>query len=295
MAARFEFKITETLKRNRLDIFLSEQITTVSKIHLRNLIDRGECFVNGERCLPGYHLKAEDVVNLDVDTTALTSMTPEEIPLEVVYEDAEIVVVDKPAGLLVHPTLGQKSGTLLNALAFYLNRGNISEKLIRPGLIHRLDRQTSGLLVVAKTGRALSFLSRHFQKKLVNKNYFAIVGGIVAADSGIIDAPIGISDDGKSWSVTADGKSAVSNFQVLKRMTDRTLLDLEPVTGRTNQLRIHCAFLGHAIIGDSKYGGRKFGRLCLHARKLNFYHPVTNTRMEFVSSMPAEFEELLAL
>lgn len=296
-----QFTIKETIKKNRLDKFLAEQITTVSKIHLRTLIDNGECLVNGDAGLAGYQLKKDDLIEITVDVAAITSMMPEAIPLTIVFEDHSIIVVDKPAGMLVHPTLGQKNSTLLNALSYYLNKELLDSdqsvqenlpKFIRPGLIHRLDRQTSGLIVIAKTSESLSFLSNHFQRRLVKKNYTAIVAGEVAADSGIISEPIGHFEIERVWGIKADGKSAETKFQVAERFAGRTRLELEPVTGRTNQLRIHCAHIGHPIIGDDRYGGDNFSRLCLHAARLGFYHPATNIWMEFESAVPPEFKEI---
>jgi len=303
MAENLQFKVDETIKRNRLDKFLFERITSVSKMHLRNLIQSNECRVNGEIKAAGYHLSLDDFVEIKVDTAIETAMKPEALPLEIVYEDEEIIVVDKAAGMLVHPSLGQKSGTLLNALSYYLNGKSAKQKqseknspelkIIRPILVHRLDRQTSGLMVIAKTSRAARILSAHFQRKLIEKKYFAAVHGIVAKDAGIINAPIGRFSEEKLWNVKADGKSAETIFNVLQRFSDKTLLELEPVTGRTNQLRIHCAYIGCPIIGDEKYGGLKFSRLCLHAAKLNFYHPNGNKRMEFTSEIPLEINLLL--
>ncbi|HXG84929.1 MAG TPA: RluA family pseudouridine synthase [Pyrinomonadaceae bacterium] len=302
MSEPIRFTVEATIKKKRLDRFLFERVTTVSKMYLRNLIDRGECSVNGEIEPAGYHLKKDDFIEIKLDAVAVTAMKPERLPVKIIFEDKDIIVVDKPAEMLVHPTLGQKSGTLLNALAYYLNREILdsafkTEKqnqttFTRPGLIHRLDKQTSGLMVVAKTPRSLSFLSNHFQRKLVKKRYFAVLQGIVRDESGTINEPIGRNDEEKNWSVKADGKSAETNFKVLERFVDKTLLELEPVTGRTNQLRIHCAYIGHPIIGDDKYGGLEFSRLCLHAAKLSFYHPTTNIWIEFESKMPVEFIQL---
>lgn len=301
MLEKFRFTIEETARRNRLDKFLYERITTHSKIYLRTLIDKGECFVNGGVGLAGYQLKKEDTVEICVDSSAVTSMTPEELPLVVVFEDDFIIVVDKAADVLVHPSLGQKSETLLNALSYYLNKDLINSasnaqvnqsKFIRPGLIHRLDRQTSGLMVVAKKTEALSFLSNHFQRKLVKKKYIATVGGAVAEDSGVIDEPIGYFEDERIWNVKTDGKAAETRFRVVERFDDRTVLELEPVTGRTNQLRIHCARIGHPIIGDKRYAGEPFSRLCLHAARLGFHHPQTNVWTEFESALPAELKNL---
>ena len=297
MSETVKFNIAETVRRNRLDAFLFGRFTAVSKIYLRNLIVKGDCRINGEATNSGYCLKSGDCIEIDIDLAAETSMKPENVPLDIVFEDEEVLVVDKPAGMLVHPTLHRKSGTLLNALAFYLNRESLNSAIrnpqsafVRPGLVHRLDRKTSGLILIAKTDRALRNLSAHFTRRLIKKAYLAIVQGKIADDSGTIDAPIGHFEEERFWGIKADGKSAVTNFRVLERFSDEILLELEPVTGRTNQVRIHCAHFGHPIIGDDKYGGREFSRLCLHAAKIAFYHPSTNVWMEFESETPAEMK-----
>lgn len=294
MPTRFQFKIEETIRKNRLDDFLCDEITAVSKTHLRNLLKKEICTVNGAIESGGYHLQKGDLVELEVDVSAGTSMKPECIPLEIVFEDEEIIVVNKAAGLLVHPTASQKTRTLLNALAYYLNRENLNlnnnSKLTRPGLVHRLDRLTSGLVVAAKTTRAHKFLSNHFERRLVKKKYLAVVEGILKEDTGRIDAQIGRLKESTQWNVTIDGKSALTHYKVLERFPDKTFLELEPVTGRTNQLRIHCAYLGHPIIGDLTYNGREFSRLCLHAAQLSFFHPANNNWLEFKCQTPAEMK-----
>ena len=294
MPTRFQFKIEETVRKNRLDNFLCDEITVVSKIYLRNLLKREVCTVNGTIKGGGYHLQKDDLVELEVDVSAETAMKPECIPLQIVFEDEEIIVVNKPAGLLVHPTSSQKTGTLLNALAYYINQENVnlnnSNKLIRPGLVHRLDRLTSGLVVAAKTTHAHKLLSNHFERRLVKKKYLAIVEGSLKDDAGTIEAPIGRLEESTHWNVTTDGKSAITHYKVLEKFSDKTLLELEPVTGRTNQLRIHCAYLGHPIIGDPAYNGREFSRLCLHAAQLGFFHPANNSWVEFQSETPPEMK-----
>jgi 23S rRNA pseudouridine1911/1915/1917 synthase len=250
-------------------------------------------------------------------------MTPERAPLEIVHEDEQIVVVVKPAGQLMHPTRGVKRGTLANALAYHLNRFWIEDfgmridesdavfnrqpevqdarsenpqsefrnpkSFIRPGLVHRLDRDTSGLLVVAKTRAALSRLSQHFQRRLVEKRYAAVVAGRVEQEELTINAPIGRDDDARpQWRVEESGKCAETRLRVVERRAARTLVELEPVTGRTNQLRIHCAHAGHAIVGDRFYSGEPHTRLCLHASRLAFRHPATNVWTEFRSHVPED-------
>lgn len=319
-----------TERNKRLEDFLFDRFTGLSKMYLRDVVKSLKCEVNGEFENVGYRMRANDFVEIELDLTRAGAMRPENIPLDVVFEDHEIIVVNKPAGMLVHPTHRDKNGTLLNGLSFYLNTGpfgkesekvgkreseNGEQKLesvgvipylswlpresdspshfpifsrssfVRPGLIHRLDKQTSGLMVVAKTARAHRVLAEHFKKKLVEKRYLALVEGVVAEDLGTITAPIGRYTEQKRWDVKHDGKHAETRFWVSKRFADMTLIELEPVTGRTNQLRIHCASVGHPIVGDTKRGGREFERLCLHAYKLAFRHPATGEWLCFESDL----------
>ncbi|HEX8733759.1 MAG TPA: RluA family pseudouridine synthase [Pyrinomonadaceae bacterium] len=288
MNETLHFQVDEASHKLRLDEFLFDKIRGVSKMHLRDLIKEEKCLVNGTHENRGYRLRANDFIEIEMDYRVERAMKPEPLPLEIVYEDAEIIVVNKAAGMLMHPTFAQKTGTLLNALAFHLNfskdEGQTTKdesKFIRPGLIHRLDRLTSGLLVVAKTPRAHRILADHFKRKLVEKKYFALVEGLVKEDSGTIVAPIGRDAEIRLWNVRTDGKHAETRFWVKERFSDSTLLELEPVTGRTNQLRIHCAHIGHPIIGDEWHSRREFSRLCLHAYKLAFWHPNGNRWLEF--------------
>lgn len=304
MDERFYFQINENSHKKRLDEFLFDEFQTLSKIYLRECLKQEKCEVNGENVKSSYVLKANDFVEIEVDLEKKTSMQPEPIPLEIAFEDDEIIVVNKPAGMLVHPTHKQKNGTLLNALVYYLNNNsragaegktkskNQKSGIVRPGLIHRLDQQTSGLIVIAKTARAHRILSNHFQKKLVEKKYLALVEGVVKDEFGTINAPIGRDAELKRWKVQVDGKDSETRFWVKQRFSDATLLELEPVTGRTNQLRIHCAHIGHPIAGDQWHGGRKFERLCLHAYKISFWHPNGKGRLEFETKAENLFETM---
>ena len=321
MAQRFEFQVTAKDFKKRLDEFLFAEFPHLSRLYLREIVRDEKCEVNGRWENRGYLLKTNDFIEVEIDHKRQTSLQPEPIPLEIIFEDPEFLVVNKPSGMLVHPTVRVRTGTLLNALAHYLNQERgfqkegedgrkreretnfetsglgedasenetispspllpFSTSFIRAGLVHRLDKDTSGLVVIAKNARSHRILCSHFQRKLVEKRYFALVEGIVREDSGTIDAPIGRFAEIRFWNVKEDGKRAVSRFWVKERFEDKTLLELEPVTGRTNQLRIHLAHLGHPIIGDIKYGGREFPRLCLHAFRLNFWHPNGNKRLNF--------------
>jgi len=332
MSHSFQFQIEQPDAGRRLDEFFASRFGGLSRMRIANLIEDGACLVNGAVARAGYHVLAGDAVDVFFAEGAPTSMTPEPIPLEIVFEDEHLIVVVKPGGMLVHPTMSVKTGTLANALAYYLNKSRIedgrwtiqdlafeslqssiphSRPVTRPGIVHRLDRATSGLIVVARTPRALSVLSRHFRKRLVEKRYLALVTGNLEEEGGSINAPIGRDPEVRPrWRVMEGGKPAETRFNVLERMDRAALLELEPITGRTNQLRIHCAQIGHPIVGDEMYGngevpdrGREFDgserqsptgnpdsgtRLCLHASRLAFHHPAGGEWMEFASRLPAD-------
>ena len=293
VSEKLQFDAGETDAGARLDQFLAARLPNLSRMRIASLVAAGACAVNGAAAHSGFKLRGGDSVEITFDGTAADgAMTPEPIPLAVLHEDADLLVVDKPAGMLVHPTRSVKSGTLANALTYHLNRG--SQTLVRPGLPHRLDRATSGLMVVAKNQRALAVLSRHFHRRLVEKRYLALVHGRVPSDELTISAPVGrVEAEWPKWRVTEDGREAESRLRVVERRARATLVELEPVTGRTNQLRIHCAHAGHAIVGDSWYGSTVEARLCLHAARLAFNHPTGGARVEFASALPAEIASLL--
>ena len=292
MSEKFEFQITTKDYKRRLDEFLCAEFPYLSRMYLRELVRDEKCQVNGRWENRGYLLKTNDFIEVEVDRARQTSLQPEPIPLEIIFEDSEFLVVNKPSGMLVHPTIRVRTGTLLNALAHHLNiaRGE-TDIFKRAGLVHRLDKDTSGLVVVAKNSRAHRILSSHFQQKLVEKRYFALVEGVVREDSGTIEAPIGRYAETRFWNIKEDGKQSVTNFWVKERFIDKTLLELEPVTGRTNQLRIHLAHIGHPILGDIKYGGREFSRLCLHAFRLKLWHPNGKERLEFEKQFEGFFSD----
>lgn len=278
-------------------------------MYLREIVKTEKCQVNGRFENRGYLIRANDFIEIELNLLKQTAMRPKEIPLDIVFEDDQLIVVNKPCGMLAHPSHREQNDTLLNALAYYLNAEfgmrntdlsgplesseqcnstirdphSATKTFIRPGLIHRLDKQTSGLMVVAKTARAHRTVSDHFHRKLVEKRYLALVEGIVEADTGTIEGTIGRYADLKIWDINPEGKDAKTRFWVRERFADTTLLELEPVTGRTNQLRIHCKHFGHPIVGDTQRGGREFERLCLHAWKLKLHHPSSQEMLEFRS------------
>lgn len=319
MSLSFKFSITTLDAGKRLDEFLASRIGGLSRMQIAKLIGQGACLVNGIAERGGYKLNAGNIVEITVADLEPGSMSAEQIPLEILFEDQHIIVIVKPAGMLVHPSKAERSGTLANALAYHLNREffeKISpqkslliqdemQTLQRPGIVHRLDRATSGLMVVAKTQRALSILTRHFHHRLVEKRYLGIIGGELSEDAGAIIAPIGRDPDRRpQWWVVESGRHAETRYRVLERKGFASLVEMEPVTGRTNQLRIHFAHCGHAIIGDQLYSNgnsavsdqmsKTASRLCLHASRLAFHHPANGQWMEFDSHLPADIAEVLA-
>jgi 23S rRNA pseudouridine1911/1915/1917 synthase len=309
-----QFQISSTAAGQRLDRYLASRLGWLSRMRINSLLLQGACMVNKAVAAPGYHLQNDDLLEITIDEDEPTAMTPEAIPLDVIYEDAYIIVINKRAGMLVHPTRGEKSGTLMNALSYHLNQAVMSERrtsstekaaaesstsnrqsTVRPGLVHRLDRATSGLMVIAKTERALSILTRHFHHRLVEKRYLALVHGRIEEDEWTINAPIGRDPEAHpKWNVLTSGRPAETRLRVIDRRERVSLVELEPVTGRTNQLRIHCAHKGHAILGDDWYGRDSIHRLCLHAARLCFHHPSGGDWLEFSSPMPEEIEKQFA-
>jgi 23S rRNA pseudouridine1911/1915/1917 synthase len=300
MSQILRFQVEADARRSRLDEFLFDKLHMLSRMYLRELVRSSQVQVNGEFQNIGYRLRTNDYVEIEADLSRGTAMRPEAIPLEIVYEDEEIIVVNKAAGMLVHPTHREKNGTLLNALTHHINRSiyegavpgqalEANTRIIRPGLVHRLDKETSGLIVIAKSLRSHRKLAAAFMKKRIEKRYLALVDGLVKLDEGVIDAPIGRFAELKLWNVKANGKPSETRFRVRERFNDKTLLELEPVTGRTNQLRIHCAAIGHPITGDSERGGSRHKRLCLHASRLAFEQPTQRNRLIFENFSPDEF------
>ena len=283
------FTIGEALAGCRLDEALAMLVPGVSRMRLRTVLDAGEVTVNGAPQAAGWRVAAGDVVEIEVDEQALSAMTPEAIPLEILFEDAHLIVVVKPAGMVVHPAGRHRSGTLANALAHHFNVAGGAEPPIRPGMVHRLDRATSGLMVVAKTQRALSRLTVQFQNKQVRKLYQALVHGDVRPASGEWSAPIGADAAvTPKWGIREGGREAISRYRVTGRQEGMTELELEPVTGRTNQLRLHCAHFGHPIAGDALFGipDDGYDRLHLHASLLGLRHPETGETLRFEDAAP---------
>ena len=266
----------------RLDDFLADHVPLLSRMHLQSSIRSGAVLVDGRNALPGLRLHAGAQIKAFLDPLAPSAMAPEMIPIEIVWESPLLAVVVKPPGMLVHPTRGVKSGTLANALSGLWNQR--SAPFVRPVFVHRLDKETSGLMAVAKSREAGAKLARAFAGGQVEKRYRAVLQGVPRERERMIEAPIGrVSEDKPQWRVARDGKQARTRLRVVETEGERSLVELEPLTGRTNQLRIHCASIGHPIVGDQAYGGGEAERMFLHAEYLALPDPGGGPRLEFRS------------
>ena len=277
----------------RLDNFLTD-VLDVSRSQVTKMIKAKEVLVNGKSVKPGFMLKENDVVivnHVDED-----GVKPEKMDLDIVYEDDDVIVVNKANGVVVHPGAGNHSGTLVNGLLYHTKLSDINGE-VRPGIVHRIDAYTTGLLMVAKNNRAHEILAKELAEKKTYRKYVALVWGVIESDSGEIDAPIGRSkNDRKKMAIRADGKEAITHFKVLKRYEKATLIELRLETGRTHQIRVHMNYIGHPVVNDPVYGNRKLfdetGQ-CLHAKELGFVHPTTGEYMQFDSELPECFINIL--
>ena len=327
-------EIRRALAKRRLDKYLSGRLgKTLSRTALQRYIREGNVTVNSQIVKPSYHIRNADVIDLTVPSRTPREIPPEDIPIDVVYEDDDLIAINKQANLIIHPARGNWSGTLVNALAFYFRKNwrdiaqlPTSGEIFRPGIVHRLDRDTTGIILVAKTELALWRLGRQFEHRRINKTYSAIVHGLIKLDEDIIDAPIGKHPrfrdkyaihrhTGKAYPSTT--KDALTRYKVLERLGRMgggsmpfTLVELYPKTGRTHQLRVHMSGLGHPIVGDKMYGGGPLymsqlngihdvaegpliTRQALHAHTIEFYHPRTDKQMSLSAPWPEDFTETL--
>ncbi|MGI6143238.1 MAG: RluA family pseudouridine synthase [bacterium] len=296
----YEFTIDGGAAATRLDLFLAAQEELdLSRAQAQKLIQNGAVAINGkEPAKAGQKLKEGDRVQVLLPEPRVYQVRAEAIPLSIVYEDAELLVVDKPAGMVVHPAPGHYSGTLVNALLHHCGDLAGIGGVLRPGIVHRLDKDTSGLLVVAKTEKTHRNLVAQMKSRKVNRTYLALAKGNIAIPAGIIDAPIGRHPiDRKKMAVTGNGKEAVTHFRVLERFPGYTFLEIKLHTGRTHQIRVHLAYIGYPVVGDPVYGRGKdslgLERQALHAARLCFTHPATGHEMTFTSPLPADIEGAL--
>ena len=291
--------VNENDKGKRLDIYIAENFNELSRTMIKKLIESNNILVNDKSEKVSYKVQANDNISIDVPEAKETKLKAQEIPLDIIYEDSDIIVVNKPKGMVVHPANGNPDGTLVNAiLSICKNSLSGIGGELRPGIVHRLDKDTSGLIIVAKNDKAHINMSEQIKERNVKKTYIALVRGNAPEEKATINMPIGRSTkDRKKMAVTKNGKQAITHFKVLKRYSKYTLLEIKIETGRTHQIRVHMAEIGYPVVGDAVYsnGKNEFGieGQMLHAYKLEFMHPITNKHMELTAPLPQYFEEIL--
>ncbi len=312
---KYTFEIPDGKRKERLDVFLTHAIENSTRTKVQNLIKNNYVQVNGKFVKPSYQLNPGDKVEVRIPVKPRPAQTlPEPIPLDIIYEDDDIIIINKPAGMVVHPALGNYTGTLVNALLYYTQNLSRSSDVDRAGIVHRIDKNTSGLLVVAKNDAAHVKLAKQFSAHSIEREYWAVVWGHFKTPEGVIETKIGRSkSDRKKFAVVDDGKEAVTYYYVLEEFEYLTLVRLKLRTGRTHQIRVHLSHINHPVFGDPTYGGRKIHysnvtsrikqevenlleimkRQALHAKTLGFIHPTTNEFVRFDSELPEDMQTLL--
>jgi 23S rRNA pseudouridine1911/1915/1917 synthase len=290
------YKVEVDVTSQRIDKYLSD-ILLETRASIQHMIKEGYILVNGKQVKPNYKVKLEDKITVEQVPVVEMELIPENLPINIVYEDNDVVVVNKSDTMVVHPGAGNPSGTLVNALLYHIPDLQAIKGEIRPGIVHRIDKQTSGLLVVAKNATALAHLSNQMKEKTAKRVYIALVEGVIPHNKGKIDAPIGRDPKNRQkMAVVENGKTAVTHFTVIKRFEDKTLIECRLETGRTHQIRVHMNYIKHPIVGDPIYGRKKtdtsHGQF-LHAKTLSFVHPKTKELMEFDSELPKYFSDYL--
>lgn len=283
----------------RIDKYLTDN-TDYTRSKIQKMIENGNILVNNKQTKDNYKLKENDRITIEEYNEEI-DIEPENIPLDIYYEDEDLIVVNKPSGMVVHPAPGNYSKTLVNALMYHTNNLSTINTSIRPGIVHRIDADTSGLLLVAKNDKTHNALAEAIQKKEVVREYIALVEGVIMEDTATIDAPIGRDKKNrKKMAVTSENsKDAITHIRVLDRYKDSTLIRCKLETGRTHQIRVHLNYIGHPVVNDPVYGYKKlidkdFGQM-LHAEKIGFVHPTTKEYMEFTAPLPDRFKEILEI
>ena len=275
----------------RIDTYLSNKLD-ISRSKIQKLIDEEKVTVNGKVIKSNYKTKLNDEIEIDDELDFDISVEPVEIPLDIVYEDEYLMIINKPSGLVVHPAPGHYDDTLVNGLLFYLNKDKT--KNIRPGIVHRLDKDTSGLMVVAKDEKTMELLSEMISKKEVERKYLAIVDGVIKENTATIDAPIGRDPSNRQkMAINPTGKHAITHIKVIERFKNNTFIECLLDTGRTHQIRVHLSYINHRVTNDPVYGeGNEFGQM-LHSYSIKFIHPITKKELYFEQDPPKEFIEEL--
>ena len=288
--------ITSDKENVRIDVFLTEN-TEFSRNKISQVIKKGEVLVNNKKVSASYKVKIGDVINYNEPVPDIIDLEPEKMDLDIVYEDDYLVIINKQSGLVVHPAVGNYSHTLVNGLLYHFNKIS-NKKSIRPGIVHRLDKDTSGLMIVAKDDKTHDLLAGMIKNKKVERKYLALVWGILRHEKGTIDAPIGrdINDRQKYTVTDINSKNSITHFKVIERFKEVSLLECKLDTGRTHQIRVHMEYIGHPIVNDPVYGRRKiindFGQM-LHSKSIKLIHPITNKELFFEVEPPKEFNEIL--
>jgi 23S rRNA pseudouridine1911/1915/1917 synthase len=316
MRPHMEIIVPPGKKRERLDVFLTHHVENATRTKVQAAIRAGCVLVNGSTVRSSYAVSPHDVIHVTLPESPAPDVVAEAIPLTIVYEDDQLLIVNKPAGMVTHPAYGNYTGTLVNALLHHCASLSAVTDRTRPGIVHRLDKDTSGLLVVAKTDAAHAHLSRQFARRTIRREYQAIVWGAFSVEKGTIDANLGRSkSDRKKMAVVQEGKTAVTEYTVLEKFAYLSLIRLRLQTGRTHQIRVHLAHVGHPVFGDPTYNGRRllFGpgtprqkaevqkmldiltRQALHARTIGFRHPATGEEMAFESPLPEDMTAVLKM
>ena len=294
-----KYEVGINQKGNRLDKAITMFDNSISRTMIQKMLSDNKILVNGQVKKASYKVEEKDIIQIEEIELKETTLKPENIPIDILYEDNDIIVVDKPKGLVVHPGNGNEDGTLVNAI-MNICKDSLSGigGVVRPGIVHRLDKDTSGVLMIAKNDKAHINLSNQIKNREVRKIYIALVRGKIVEDEASINMPIGRSTkDRKKMAVTRNGKQAITHFKVLKRYNQYTLLQIKIDTGRTHQIRVHMAEIGHPVVGDIVYSNGKnpFGVVgqMLHAKSIEFKHPITNKDMKIEAPIPEYFEKIL--
>ena len=293
------FEVTELEIGERLDVLLAKGMNEVSRSNIQRLIASGQVTVNDKVVKTNYKVKAADVITVIMPEVKPLELMAEDIPLDVVYEDDDIIVINKARGMVVHPATGNYSGTLVNALLKHCDDLSGINGVARPGIVHRLDKDTSGVMIAAKSDRAHLSLAKQIKDHTASRRYLTIVHGNIKEEQGVIKGPIGRhpSDRKRMAVVFANSKEAITNFRILERFGDYTLVECKLLTGRTHQIRVHMAYIGHPVVGDPKYGPERghfdIAGQALHSTELTIHHPVTGESMVFAADMPDDMQKIL--
>lgn len=295
----YELIVGQEQEGIRIDQLLAQKIPDISRSRIQKLIEQGNITVRDKQIKANYKVRQGDVVKVNIPEPVVLDVRPEDIDIEILYEDEDIAVVNKPQGMVVHPAAGNYSGTLVNALMARCSSLSTINGVIRPGIVHRIDKDTSGVLVIAKNDSAHRSLAEQIKVHSVKRVYYAIVEGVIKQDSGTVDAPIGRHpvERKKMAVVSKNGRRAVTHYRVIERFKKNTLIEARLETGRTHQIRVHMAYIGHPLVGDQVYGYKKqrfnLKGQALHAKTLGIIHPSTGEYMEFTTPLPEYFQKLI--